>query len=157
TLAAISHVFAGCQYSGCAGIDVVSDASPAPERMPEAAERTVRLLEAEARPPFFLWVHVRAPHAPYDAAAGDFRRLDDAGGGPAWFSPEAPKGFFATFTWLVERYRTRGELITPMGVIDGTRLDTTQSVVRQFQALYDANVRLGDDVFRRILESLARR
>ncbi len=158
TLAVISHTFAGCKYSGCRGVDVVSDATPQPEPVAPTIARALRVLDGEARPPFFLWVHVRFPHSPYDAGAAEFARMDDGDGGPTFFSPGFPaRTFFRTFDALVARYRARGEPVTTMDVVNGQRRDTTPSVVRQIRAFYDANVRFGDEAFGRILRDLKRR
>lgn len=134
-----------------------SDAPPLPEPAATTADRTLRLLSAETRTPFFLWVHIRLPHAPYDATASEFRRMHDVDG-PTFFSLNVPpRAFFRALTELTERFRARGEPVTTMNVVNGSRHDTTPSVVGQVRALYDANVRLGDEAFGRIVTYLKRR
>jgi arylsulfatase A-like enzyme len=159
TMTVISHEFAGCKYSGCRGFDVVSDATPKPEPTAKTVARTLALLDAQAdREPFFLWLHVRVPHAPYDAGPERFMRMYGDAPGPTVFSSEvhAPT-FFALLSNLSAHYRAAGEPIEPMRVMTGRHVETTPTVVRQLWALYDANVRSGDDAFGRILSRLKRR
>ena len=159
TLAVIAHQYARCAYSGCAGFDVAEDRFPAVESASRTAERVSRMLETEARAPFFLWVHVRQPHAPYDIDAQEFTAMyaGDAGA-LTYVSPEVRTlAFIPATEALVRHYREMGEPVTGARVLDGQAHDVTPTVIRQLQALYDANVRAGDRVFAQILEQLERR
>lgn len=158
TLAVIGHTFAGCKYSRCADVDVVSDAPDGYEPTSTTVERALRMLETQLREPFFLWIHVRVPHAPYDAMPDEFARMYDDDDGPTWFAPDVARpDFFGTLGRLVALYRARGEPVETMRVVNGRRHETTPSAVRQIRVLYDANVRLGDEGFGRIVTSLKRR
>lgn len=159
TLAVIAHDYARCAYSGCAGFDVRDDAFPVPEPADATAARVVRLLDGDARPPFFLWVHLRQPHAPYDVAQADFRTmLVPPVAGPDYFTPDVARPqFHQVLARLTEHYRAAGEPAVAMRVTGGRRMEVTASVVRQLAALYDANVLAGDRALATILAAIDRR
>jgi arylsulfatase A-like enzyme len=159
TLALLAHEYARCAYSGCAGFDVTDDQFPAVEPAAKTAERVSRMLAEEARPPFFLWVHVRQPHMPFVVAAEDFATMYAAKAGAlTYFSPEVRTlGFLPATSKLVGHYQQMGEPVTRARVVDGRTHDLTPTVMRQMQALYDANVLEGDRVFAQLIEQLERR
>jgi arylsulfatase len=158
TLAVIGHTFAGCKYSGCRDVDVVSDARPADESTGKTIARALAMLEAEAREPFFLWVHVRAPHAPYDATPAQFAAMYDGPAGPTLVSPATPgDGLFNTLARVRAHYANAGEPVSRTRIMTGRATETTPTVIAQLASLYDANVRLGDAGFGRLLARLKRR
>jgi arylsulfatase len=158
TVAVIGHTFAGCKYSGCRDVDVVSDATPASEPTPKTVARALRLLEAEVREPFFFWVHLRVPHAPYEATPAQFAVMYDGPPGPTLLSRQGPgERFFQTIARVRDHFAAAGEPVATTRVMSGRPVETTPTVLRQLAALYDANVRLGDTGFGRLLAHLKRR
>jgi membrane-anchored protein YejM (alkaline phosphatase superfamily) len=110
TVAVIGHTFAGCKYSGCRDVDVVSDATPASEPTPKTVARALRLLEAEVREPFFFWVHLRVPHAPYEATPAQFAVMYDGPPGPTLLSRQGPgERFFQTIARVRDHFGAAGE------------------------------------------------
>ena len=158
TLAVIGHTFAGCKYSGCRDLDVVSDARPADEPTGKTVARVLALLEAEAREPFFLWVHLRVPHAPYDASPAQFAAMYDGPAGPTLLSAAKPgEPFFDTLARLRAHYADAGEPVSKTRIMTGRSVETTPTILAQYASLYDANVRLGDAGLGRLLAYLKRR
>ena len=159
TLALIAHEYARCAYSGCAGFDVTDDGFPEVEPLSRTAPRVFEMLVTKARPPFFLWIHVRQPHAPYVVEAQDFATMY-AGDHDAltYFSPDVRTlGFVPATDKLVKHYHEMGEPVTLARVLDGRAHDLTPTVMRQLQALYDANILEGDRLFGQLVEQLERR
>jgi arylsulfatase len=155
TLAVIGHTFAGCKYSGCRDLDVVSDARPADEPTGKTVARVLALLQAEAREPFFLWVHLRVPHAPYDGGPAQLAAMYDGPAGPTLLSEAKPgQPFFATLARLRAHYANAGEPVGKTRIMTGRSVETTPTILAQLAALYDANVRLGDGGFGRLLKYL---
>lgn len=144
TLAVITQVYAGCRWGSCAGFDRANEDYIVPERPERTAERSIEMLRDHAREPFFLWIHARHPHQPYDPSEAVFRRFydDDDDADDLTFYSESVRHlpFRKGIARLVSHYEeTRGEKKSVMG-IKGRRYHTTPTVVRQMRAQYDGNI-----------------
>jgi arylsulfatase A-like enzyme len=155
TMAVIAHEFAACRYSGCAGFDGVDDYPGVYEPAAATGVRAIRMLETARPEPFFLWVHVRQPHQPYDATREEFTAAYDGPPAPTFFSPlVSGRSFPDAVSALAGHYHeAAGEPLSPVRMLQRHAL-VTPTVLRQLEALYDANVRAGDRVFSQVLDWL---
>lgn len=105
------------------------------------AEDALRQLE----PPFFLWIHFKQPHGPYFVPLEVFDRFyDGARGGPT----VADQAHDEVLRHFSEREQTR-----PF-VLGGRKVEITDTMLRQYRALYDASIYLADREFGDILALL---
>lgn len=134
----IAHVLADRGYdciaalanSGSAdwpGFDRVVQQRGADLRIGQAASEWIRTGRAR---PFFLWVHLFAPHRPYDPPGELERRFDP--------------GYAGTFRGSVEGVKRISE----------RRLEMPPEDVRHLVALYDGEVRVADSVVGELLAAL---
>ena len=154
TAAVIAHEYARCQWGACQGFAATDDVYTAPEAAARTAERALAALAAR-RPPFFLWVHVRHPHAPYDPAPDVFARMYGSDGPQPTFYSSGPFNWVAIgfrLPMLNAQYASRGE---PIQRMSGGVNEVTPTVLRQLVAMYDGSIREGDGVLGRLLEQLS--
>ncbi len=148
TRAVVAHKFARCNWGVCQGFDVVDEDFQAPEAADETAARLLRSLRAQEKEPFFLWVHLRQPHTPYDPPEAVFRGLYDGDEtAPTFYSKRlAGLPFPRQLASLASHFEALGEPIT-LHEIDGKPATATPSMVEQLVAMYDGTIREGDRAF----------
>ena len=156
TMAVIAHSYASCHWGSCAGFEASDDQFRAPEAAPTTRMRVERMLRAKAQEPFFLWVHTRQPHEPYDPPESAYRAFYDGNSDDlSFYSPEVRNlELREAIEHLAAHYQqTRGEP-TQLTAISGRRYHATPTILRQLQAMYDASIAEIDRQFGILLEGL---
>lgn len=104
--------------------------SPAPDREPDALASVDRALEwLRARPatdkPFFMWLHIVDPHAPYEATAMDERREPLTPVKPMSRARRAAPGFQKNHPWYQSVFKrnkttelTQARYVTEVELVD---------------------------------------
>ncbi len=157
TLAVIAHEYARCRWGMCQGFAYTDDDYVAPEKAERTMDRVEAALDRRAREPFFLWIHVRQPHSPYDPERADFERFyAPRPGEPTYYDDGDRVRWVGRDPLLLRYYRRRGERPRRYRLERGTRF-LTPSMVAQRRALYDGGVREADRALGRLLELLRER
>lgn len=147
TAAVVAHEYAKQKYGLGQGFDVFDDDYGDVERVRKTHRRVQRVLQT-LKPPFFLWIHFRQPHAPYQSTPEDFRN----------FYKPAPEEL------TLENYRhekllaelRKTELATTY-TFGALRREMTPTLLKQWQAMYDGNLRQADRAFAWLIDDLKSR
>ena len=147
TAAVVAHEYAKKKYGLGQGFDVFDDNYDGIERVGKSSVRVQKMLD-QLKQPFFLWIHFRQPHAPYNSAPQDFRNFYNP-------TPGEPTLVDHNHKELLAKLRKT----EPATVYTfGARLqEMTPTLLRQWQAMYDGNVRKADLAFNWLLGNLKSR
>ncbi|MEO2168693.1 MAG: sulfatase, partial [bacterium] len=147
TAAVVAHEFARGKYGFAAGFDRFDDEYGESELAAATSLRVAKMLDG-LESPFFLWVHFRQPHSPYESTDADFAEFYD---GPAT-------------THTVQK-NTHAEVLAELR--SGEPVDTwtfgaalvemTPTMLAQYAARYDGNLKRGDAAFGALLHKLEQR
>jgi arylsulfatase len=144
----------GWRYAGSpAGVQEGFDVFDEDMEQDENAARTVARAEAllpQLEEPFFLWVHLRPPHRPYDVREETFSEFYALGEGE-------PALRDASLDALRAYYRDR-ERLRPYHYFGRRRKEgLTPSMLRQLRASYAASVREADAAFGTLVAAIRAR
>ena len=156
TMAVIGHDFAGCKWGSCQGFEKIDENFPPAEKAPATLARARAMLASyTGKKPFFLWVHFRVPHTPYNPGPDLFRLFyDGPPGAPRFYEGKHRNlAFPLQISRLRKLYKRSGEPVETYRALGG-KLDLTPSIVAQLSMLYDGNIRAGDNAFTQLMESL---
>ena len=165
TVAVIAHTYARCEWGACQGFEVRDDEYVAPESSVDTMARVGRALDTAVDEPFFLWIHFRQPHSPYNPSLESFRAVYDAGQELTFYSPELwsggvvrPEGSLLGSSGVLERlnehYADEAGEPRSMFQTEAGELALTPTVVRQIGAQYDGGLREVDAQFGVLLKQL---
>ena len=145
TAAVIGWKHAGSKMGFDQGFDIFDEDWVENEPAARTRERALRVMEG-LRPPFFLWIHFRPPHYPYEADEDVFAEFYPA-------AADGPTLQSAALDEVLAHYsasESPGEFI-----LDGKRgVQLTPSMLEQLRALYDGSIRRADAEFGRLVEHL---
>ena len=145
TAAVVAHEYAKGRFGFAAGFDSFDDEYGETELASATLSRAQAAL-SELRPPFFLWVHFRQPHGPYESTDEDFARFYD---GP----DDGITLQNSRYRDALRAARKRGEWVGKFTW--GAKLRVlSPSLLRQLGAKYDGNLRRGDRAFGELMRSL---
>jgi len=145
TAAVIGWQYAGSEMGFDQGFDLFDEDWVENEPAARTRERAIRVMQG-LRPPFFLWIHFRPPHFPYEADEDVF----------AEFYPAAADGPTLQSAGLEEVLEHYAADETPDEfILDGKRgVRLTPSMLEQLRALYDGSIRRADAEFGLLMEHL---
>ncbi len=147
TVAVVAHEYAKQKYGMGQGFDIFDDNYEDIEPVEKTSRRLKEMLD-RLKEPFFLWIHFRQPHAPYQSHPRDFREFYKP-------KPGEPTLVDHTHPELLAKLRKTEPATT---YTFGARLEEmTPTLLRQWQAMYDGNIRQGDLAFSRLLDQLKSR
>lgn len=147
TAAVIGWKYAGSQLGFDQGFDVFDDDYVPDEPAARTRERAERMLD-RLEPPFFLWVHFRPPHYPYEADDDVFAEFYGRGDGGPTLQSAGREAVLA--------HSSASEPAEEF-ILDGTRgVRLTPSMLDQLRALYDGGIRRADAEFGRLLRRIDR-
>ena len=145
TAAVVAHEYARGHYGFSAGFDSFDDDYGETELAAATAARVEAALK-DLEPPFFLWVHLRQPHSPYESTDEDFVRFYEGAVPPVNVQNSSYDAVLGTA-------RARGDWIGKYTF--GAELrEMSQEMLKQYRAKYDGNLRRGDAAFGRIMAKL---
>jgi arylsulfatase A-like enzyme len=164
TYAVVAVNLAKAEYGVNQGFDVYDDEFTDPEDGFKTRERVVGILEEIAAlksrkdKPVFLWVHFREPHSPYNPDIKTFNKFyPNPGNEPTVYrfpGPEALRGGEDKEELKkILRYYSSVKR-EPVGeyIIFGDKLLLTPTMVKQYEAMYDGNIRKIDGEFSILME-----
>jgi arylsulfatase len=147
TVAIVAHEYAKKKYGLGQGFEIFDDDYGDIERVKQTSQRVQRML-GKLKTPFFLWIHFRQPHAPYESTPEDFRNFYKPAAGEPTLTNHSHEKLLAKLrkTELATRYTFGAEL-----------KEMTPTLLQQWQAMYDGNLRQADRVFVRLIDDLKSR
>jgi arylsulfatase A-like enzyme len=130
TYAIVSHSHVKKEFGFSQGFDYFDDNFKGFKRnADEVANLSIKLLRKIKPKKFFLWLHVREPHAPYNP-------------------PEEYKAMFLS--------SFKGEDKEKFYIIQARKQFASNSEIHRLRAEYDGNIRFADDNLRKIFEYLSK-
>lgn len=144
TAAVIGWDFAGSEYGLGQGFQIFDEDHDTHETAARTFERSLAVIK-QLEEPFFLWIHVREPHDPYDVPDELFDAFylpgeggKAGGGGPTLqTSPRSVVLYHYSIMEQVDEYT----------VISRKPKRYTKSMIQQLGAMYDGNIRQADTAF----------
>ncbi|MFH1403023.1 MAG: sulfatase [Candidatus Altiarchaeota archaeon] len=166
TYAVVAVNLAKSEYGSSQGFDVFDDRYDDPEIGNETRERVINMLgeirenlEKDGKP-VFLWIHFREPHSPYNPDMKTFKEFyHNPGNEPLVYGIDGPKavkeeGLDERFTPILDYYVREKKESPSDYLIFGKRLPLTPTMYRQYQAMYDGNIKKIDNEFRIVLDQI---
>lgn len=166
TAAVIGHTYAMSEWGAGQGFEVIEEVFEAPEDAPSTMERAGRVLRNLDKGPFFLWIHFRQPHSPYNAPQKLFDQFyASSRGEPTFYTASLwPYGWNGDDQYLLARphiveevnrwaAQAKGEHIATYRT-EGGNMELTRTAVEQVVAHYDANIRAVDQQVGTIIDTL---
>lgn len=145
TAAVIGWKYAGSEMGFDQGFDHFDEDWVENESAARTRERALRVMQ-DLRSPFFLWIHFRPPHYPYEADDDVFAEFYPA----AADGPTLQSAGFDEILARTSAGESPGEFI--LDGKPGVRL--TSSMLEQLRAQYDGSIRRADAEFGRLVEHL---
>ena len=144
TAAVVAHEYAKKKYGLGQGFEFFDDQYGDIEGIEKTGQRIRRMLD-KLKPPFFLWIHFRQPHAPYESNPEDFRNFYK----PASSEPTLTNHSHEKL--LAKLRKTEPATVYTFGAV---LKEMTPTLLKQWQAMYDGNLRQADRAFASLVRDL---
>lgn len=155
TKAVVAHEYAESKYGLDRGFDFFDETYQAPEKGNETILRVFNAIN-NTKKPFFLWVHLRQPHSPYDPEKEIFEEFyENPYNNPTLYASNLKikeKGFENKLEYLLDYYSKKEPI--EKYVIFGKKLNLTKTIIDQYKASYDGNIKEADNAFGFLLRYL---
>lgn len=161
TAAIVSHVYVKHEFMPSQGFDYYDDNFYIIRDIDEMSIRnasetsglTISWLKKNSKNPFFLWLHYREPHMPYDPPEYIFEEFYKKENGELTFydAKEICVGCVTTYKMMHDRIKTDN---VQKYVLFGRERNLSNRELNQLRALYDGNIRYLDTNLERLFEYL---
>jgi len=160
TIAVVAQDWARARWGMGKGFEVFDESFKSPERAATTTKRVIAAIEKNGTQPFFLWAHYLQPHAPYFPSREVFEEFYS-------IDHEQPSVFSipALYTTAYDQNRELYENILTYytqvkkevaqnTIMFGKELLMTPSMLAQYRAMYDGNIKEADSALGSLLDYL---
>ncbi|RLE41623.1 hypothetical protein DRJ48_05190 [Candidatus Woesearchaeota archaeon] len=153
TIGVIAVRFANSTYVNKDGFDIYDENFTFWENSSVTVNRALSILD-QAKQPFFLWVHVRQPHGPYNPRKEIFLEMYPHNDEPTFYSDIPNLDWSGLQEYLLEYYTNKGEIEEKYATMRRFPGLITPTMLAQIIAMYDGNIKEADISFGGFLKYL---